>query len=123
MTTAGNLVAQGDAAGNFAIYRADNGEELWSIPVQSGIIAGPMTYKVDGEQYIAVLAGWGGGYPVTGGELVRKSGNKHYISRILAFKLGGSAKLPPLPLEQAKVLNPPAQTANAATIDHGRSLY
>jgi mono/diheme cytochrome c family protein len=82
-----------------------------------------MTYEVDGQQYIAVLAGWGGGYAVTGGELVKKSGNERNISRVLAFKLGGSAKLPPLPVEQAKVLNPPAQTANAATIDSGRRLY
>jgi mono/diheme cytochrome c family protein len=123
MTTAGNLVAEGDAAGDFALYRADNGQELWSTPVQTGIVAGPMTYEVDGQQYIAVLAGWGGGYAVTGGELVKKSGNERNISRVLAFKLGGSAKLPPLPVEQAKVLNPPAQTANAATIDSGRRLY
>jgi alcohol dehydrogenase (cytochrome c)/quinohemoprotein ethanol dehydrogenase len=123
MTTAGNLVAEGDAAGNFTIYRADNGQELWSTPVQSGIVAGPMTYEVGGEQYIAVLAGWGGGYAVTGGELVKKSGNERNISRVLAFKSGGTAKLPPLPVEQAKGLNPPAQTASAATIDRGRKLY
>src|SRR5262249_9807578 len=123
MTTAGNLVAEGDAAGNFALYRADNGQELWSMPVQTGIIAGPMTYEVDGQQYVAVLAGWGGGYAVTGGELLRKSGNERNISRVLAFKLDGSAKLPALPVEQAKVLNPPAQSANAATIDRGRRLY
>ncbi|MBV8770768.1 MAG: PQQ-dependent dehydrogenase, methanol/ethanol family [Deltaproteobacteria bacterium] len=123
MTSAGNLVAEGDAAGNFTIYRADDGQKLWSMPVQSGIVAGPMSYEVNGQQYIAVLAGWGGGYPVTGGELLKKSGNGRNISRVLAFKLDGSAKLPPLPVEQAKVLNPPAQTANAATIDKGRRLY
>jgi quinohemoprotein ethanol dehydrogenase len=123
LTTAGNLVAEGDAAGNFALYRADNGQELWSMPVQSGIIAGPMTYEVDGEQYIAVLAGWGGGYALTGGELAKKSGPERNISRVLAFKLGGNAKLPPLPVEQAKVLSPPVQTASAATIDSGRKLY
>jgi quinohemoprotein ethanol dehydrogenase len=123
LTTGGNLVAEGDAAGNFSIYRADNGQELWSMPVQTGIIAGPMTYTVDGEQYIAVLAGWGGGYAVTGGDLVKKSGNERNISRILAFELDGTAKLPPLPVERARVLSPPAQTANAATIDRGRKLY
>jgi PQQ-dependent dehydrogenase (methanol/ethanol family) len=123
LTTAGNLVAEGDAAGNFALYRADNGQELWSMAVQTGVIAGPMTYEVGGQQYIAVLAGWGGGYAVTGGELVKKSGNERNISRILAFKLGGTAKLPPVPVEQAKVLKPPAQTADAGTIESGRKLY
>jgi PQQ-dependent dehydrogenase (methanol/ethanol family) len=41
VTTAGNIVAQGDAAGNFNVYRADNGEKLWSMFAQSGIIAAP----------------------------------------------------------------------------------
>ena len=123
LTTAGNLVAQGDAAGNFNVYRADNGEKLWSMPVQTAVLAGPMTYEVNGEQYIAVLAGWGGGYAILGGELGKKSGNQRNISRILAFKLGGTASLPAVPVEPARVLNPPVQTANAAMIDSGRKLY
>jgi mono/diheme cytochrome c family protein len=123
LTTAGNLVAEGDAAGNFALYRADNGQQLWSMPVQTGVIAGPMTYRIGGEQYIAVLAGWGGGYAVTGGAAVKKSGNERNISRVLAFKLGGTASLPPVPVERALILDPPAQTASAATVDAGRKLY
>jgi mono/diheme cytochrome c family protein len=73
---------------------------------------------------MAVLAGWGGGYAILGGELSKKSGNhEQNMGRILAFKLGGTASLPPVPVEPAKVLNPPAQTADAATIDSGRRLY
>jgi alcohol dehydrogenase (cytochrome c)/quinohemoprotein ethanol dehydrogenase len=123
LTTAGNIVAQGDATGVFALYRADTGAKLWSMPVQTAVIGGPMTYEVGGEQYIAVLAGWGGGYATLGGELSKKSGNQRNISRILAFRLGGMASLPPAPVEAAKVLNPPVQTAKAATIDAGRKLY
>jgi len=122
LTTAGNIVAQGDATGQFAVYRADTGETLWSTPVETAVIAGPMTYEVDGEQYIAVLAGWGGGYAILGGALGKKA-NQRNISRILAFKLGGTAKLPPSPPEPPKVLNPPSQTASAAAIESGRKLY
>jgi glucose dehydrogenase len=60
LTTAGNLVVQGDASGSFNAYRADTGEKLWSTPAQSAVMAGPMTYEVNGEQYIAVMSGWGG---------------------------------------------------------------
>jgi quinohemoprotein ethanol dehydrogenase len=124
LTTAGNLVAQGDTLGNLNVYRADSGQKLWSMPVQTAIMAGPMTYEVDGQQYIAVLAGWGGGYAILGGELSKKSGgHEHNRGRILAFKLRGTASLPAVPVEPAKVLNPPAQTADAATIDSGRKLY
>jgi len=123
LTTAGNLVVQGSAAGDFAVYRADNGEKLWSMPVQTAVIAAPMTYEVDGEQYIGVLAGWGGGYAIVGGELSNKSGNQRNISRVLAFKLGGKATLPPAPPQPARVLNPPPQTASAATVQRGKELY
>jgi alcohol dehydrogenase (cytochrome c)/quinohemoprotein ethanol dehydrogenase len=123
LTTAGNLVVQGSAAGDFAVYRADNGVKLWSMPVQTAVIAAPMTYEVDGEQYIAVLAGWGGGYAMVGGELSNKSGNQRNISRVLAFKLGSKATLPPAPAPPARVLNPPPQTASAAEVLRGKGLY
>ena len=60
MTTAGIWVAQGDAAGYFNVHRADNGKKLWSLFAQSEIIGAPSTYTVGGEQYVAVLSGWGG---------------------------------------------------------------
>jgi quinohemoprotein ethanol dehydrogenase len=59
LTTAGNLVVQGNAAGDFSAYRADTGAKLWSMFAQSPVMAAPVTYEVNGEQYIAVLAGWG----------------------------------------------------------------
>ena len=67
LTTAGNLVVQGNAAGDFGAYRADNGQKLWSTSTQSPVMAAPVSYAVDGEQYIAVLAGWGGIYPLSSG--------------------------------------------------------
>ena len=58
MTTAGNLVVQGQATGELSIYKADNGEKIWSFDAQNGINAQPITYKVNGKQYITQLVGW-----------------------------------------------------------------
>ena len=67
LTSAGNLVVQGNAAGDISAYRADTGEKLWSMFAQSPVMAAPVTYEVNGEQYIAVLSGWGGAYPLLQG--------------------------------------------------------
>ena len=123
LTTAGNLVVQGDASGSFNVYRADNGEKLWSTPAQSAVMAGPMTYEVKGEQYIAVLSGWGGAYPLAAGKEAGKSGNLRNVSRVLVFKVGGTAVLPALPPEQKLVLDPPPASADAATVAAGNGLY
>jgi quinohemoprotein ethanol dehydrogenase len=122
VTTAGNIVAQGDAAGNFNVYRADNGEKLWSMFAQSGIIAAPSTFEVGGEQYIAVMSGWGGSYALSGGKAAALSGNLRNVSRVLVFKLGGTAALPPLE-PRAFVINPPPEPADAASVARGEPLY
>jgi quinohemoprotein ethanol dehydrogenase len=122
VTTAGNLVAQGDASGNFNVYRADTGVKLWSMFAQSGIIAAPSTFAVGGEQYIAVLSGWGGSYALSGGKAAAMSGNLRNVSRLLVFKLGGSARLPPLE-PRAIVINPPAEPADASSIARGEPLF
>src|SRR5216684_4426181 len=87
LTTAGDLVIQGNAAGDFSAYRADTGEKLWSTSAQTPVMAAPVTYEIDGEQYVAVLVGWGGGYPLLQGKQSDKSGNERNVSRMLAFKL------------------------------------
>jgi quinohemoprotein ethanol dehydrogenase len=122
VTTAGNIVAQGDAAGNFNVYRADSGAKLWSMFAQSGIIAAPSTFEVAGEQYIAVLSGWGGSYALSGGKAAAMSGNLRNVSRLLVFKLGGTATLPPLE-PRAFVINPPPEPSDAASIARGEPLY
>ena len=123
LATAGNLVFQGEAQGSFSAYRADNGEPLWSTDGQSAVMAGPMTYEVNGEQYVAVMAGWGGVFTLPPGILALKSGKEYNRSRLLVYKLGGKAALPAIvPVEQ-KVLNPPPETAKPATIEQGKALY
>ncbi len=123
LATAGNLVFEGTAAGRFEAYRADDGEKVWSFDAQTGVMAGPVTYTVNGEQYIAVLAGWGGVFPMAAGEVSFKSGRVSNISRMLAFKLDGKVTLPPLPPPDEPVLNPPPATASAAQVHHGEAVF
>ncbi len=123
LATAGNLVFEGTAAGRFEAYRADTGEKVWSFDAQTGVMAGPVTYTVNGEQYVAVLAGWGGVFPLVTGEVSFKSGRVRNVSRMLTFKLDRKASLPPLPPFEEPVLNPPASTASAAAIHHGEAVY
>ena len=123
LATAGNLVFEGTAAGRFEAYRADTGEKVWSFDAQTGVMAGPVTYTVNGEQYVAVLAGWGGVFPLVAGEVAFKSGRVRNVSRMLAFKLDGKASLPPLPPLDEPVLSPPPSTASATAIHHGEAVY
>jgi alcohol dehydrogenase (cytochrome c)/quinohemoprotein ethanol dehydrogenase len=123
LSTAGNLVFEGTAQGNLEAYRAGTGEKLWSADTQSGVVAAPVTYAVNGEQFLAVLAGWGGVFPLAAGEIALKSGRAQNVSRVLAFKLDGKHGLPPLPQLPQPQLKPPRQTASAANVRSGEGLY
>jgi quinohemoprotein ethanol dehydrogenase len=118
LTTAGNLLVEGTEDGNFGVYRASNGEKLWSMPIGTGAVAGPMTYSVDGEQYIAVSAGWAGSLIIIGGGL---SAIHDAPSRMLVFKLGGTAVLPAT--APRAIPPPPPQTASTETIAKGEAAY
>jgi alcohol dehydrogenase (cytochrome c)/quinohemoprotein ethanol dehydrogenase len=82
-----------------------------------------MTYTVNGEQYVAVLAGWGGVFTLAPGEVALSAGRTQNIHRLLAFKLGSKASLPPLPPFTPPQLKPPKSTASAATIHKGEALF
>ncbi len=123
LTTAGNLVIQGTAGGEVVAYRADNGERLWSTLARTGVLAGPVSYEAGGEQYIAVAAGWGGVFSLAPGEIGLMSGRLGNISRILAFKLGGGAELPPAAPVAELAFNPPKLEANDDTVARGKFLY
>src|SRR5690606_16790048 len=71
LATAGNLVFAGHGLGEIAAYRADTGEKLWSAPTQAGVVAAPISYELDGEQYLAVVVGWGGALGLAAGPLAR----------------------------------------------------
>ncbi|PQA86585.1 PQQ-dependent dehydrogenase, methanol/ethanol family [Marinicaulis flavus] len=126
LTTASGLVFAGDVRGFFNVYDAESGDLLKSIDTGASIIAAPMTYEVDGVQYVAVMAGWGGGgwpyVPRYGAAYERRNDG-----RILVFKLGGGEtpkpdKLPPLEPAPAAPEDLFAD-ASPETIAHGRALF
>jgi quinohemoprotein ethanol dehydrogenase len=122
LATAGNLVFQGRSDGIFAAYRATDGEQVWRFDAGTGIMAPPVTYTIDGAQYITVMVGWGGpaGLMNTPASGPVKSG----YGRILTFALNGTAKLnapayghkdPPVPAIASK--------QNARTVHQGSLLF
>lgn len=120
LATGGGIVFQGTAGGNFNAYNAADGSELWSFPAQTGVVAPAITYTVDGEQYVAVMAGWGGIWALApGGILNETSGPVPNISRLLVFKLGGSEELPPAPPLVRRPLDPPAFTGSEEQLATG----
>jgi alcohol dehydrogenase (cytochrome c)/quinohemoprotein ethanol dehydrogenase len=124
LATGGGLVFQGNSGSEFAAYDAADGKKLWSFAAQTGIVAPPVTYTVDGEQYVAVLAGWGGAYAITAdGDLINHQGPVRNLSRLLVFKLGGTAKLPPEPALVELPLDPPPSRASAEVIALGQAKY
>ena len=123
LSTRGNLVFQGNRNQEFAAYNAQTGEKVWNADVQTGIVAAPMTFEMEGEQYVALVAGWGGVLPLLLGELAHTDkGKVPNRSRVLIYKLNGEAELP-LAQDFAPVIDPPRQFANAADIDNGRVVY
>ena len=124
LATAGGLVFQGTAGSEFNAYNAATGDKLWSFPAQTGVVAPPITYTVDGEQYVAVLAGWGGAYALSvDGELMKRKAPVRNVSRMLVFKLGGTSALPEVQDMAAVPLDPPPSRASADVIAAGGKSY
>ena len=117
LATAGNLLIQGTINKTLAIYRADTGAKLWEMNIDQAPIAGPITYMIDGEQYIAINAGWGGSPVLNLGPFQTAT------AKLLVFKLGGKAKLPPMPPRSTALPHPPPLRAPEAQVAQGRTLY
>ena len=125
LATAGGLVFQGDANGYFNAYAADTGKKLASIALGSSMMAAPAAYAVNGTQYVAIVAGYGGGGVILGAPLDPESAAYKYGNegRIIALKLGGPP--PPLPPLRSDVPMPelPERPADARQIAAGEVLY
>jgi len=120
LATAGNLLIQGTIDKTLAIYRADTGKKLWEMNVDQVGIAGPVTYMIDGVQYLAINVGWGGS-PVY--NLTKNGPFRIGTAKLLVFKLGAKGvTLPPLPLAEEDPVQPmdriPADQAK-----RGAALY
>ena len=121
LTTAGNLLFEGTINKTFAAYRADNGNQLWELPVENVPVSGPITYLVKGKQYIAVNAGWNSAI-VHGLNTVAKP---FFVSsaRLLVFSLDAKAvQLPPTP-PAGSIPDPPTQTFPVEQVQAGALLY
>lgn len=120
LATAGNLLVQGTINKTVAIYRATDGKKLWEMNVDQAAVAGPISYMIDGEQYIALNAGWGGS-PVY--NINRNGPFRTATAKLLVFKLGATGvTLPPMPAPSA-IAPPPPLRAPEATVTRGRVLY
>jgi PQQ-dependent dehydrogenase (methanol/ethanol family) len=123
LSTAGNLVFHGNIVGEFGAYSADRGELLWSFPTQTGVAAGPVSYELNGEQYVSVAVGWGTILATLGGPGAAALGLENR-SRVLTFRLGGTAALPaPAEAEQQPPVEPPELLASSETVTQGHRLY
>ena len=125
LATGGGLVFQGDANGNLNAYSSDKGEKLATIALGTSMMAAPITYKVNGTQYVAIIAGYGGGATILGTPLDPESAAYKYGNdgRIIALKIGGPAPtLPPLRTDPPTT-EPPARPTDAKQIAAGELLY
>jgi PQQ-dependent dehydrogenase (methanol/ethanol family) len=121
LATAGNLVFQGRADGTLRAYRATDGEVLWEFQHETGIGAAPITYSIDGTQYVSVLSGWGGPEVLLNTPL---GAGRVGPGRLLTFALDGTAELPePMP-PAAPIEAPTFELAvSDDEIEAGTALY
>ncbi|MBD3678601.1 MAG: PQQ-dependent methanol/ethanol family dehydrogenase [Rhodobacteraceae bacterium] len=87
MTTAGGLVFTGTPEGKFIAFDDETGEELWSFQTGSGIVGQPVTWEMNGEQYVSVVSGWGGAVPLWGGEVAKKVTYLNQGGMVWTFRL------------------------------------
>jgi alcohol dehydrogenase (cytochrome c)/quinohemoprotein ethanol dehydrogenase len=123
LATAGGLVFQGTGSGEFTALDAATGQQLWSAPTQTGVVAAPMSYAIDGEQYVAIMVGTGSSWAMIGGDSNMKGFAMPNVSRLLVYKLGGKVQLPAAPAMVRPPMNPPPATAPAAAVARGGAVY
>ena len=124
LSTAADLVFQGNGDGYFVAYDAQNGDELWKVNTYTSTIAPPVTYSIDGEQYVAIQVGSGGAAGLTEGDLAMPASAKYgNFGRMLAFKINGGLSIDEPEHWARDIPEPPIVQASAAQIEHGGELY
>jgi quinohemoprotein ethanol dehydrogenase len=125
MTSAGNLVFQGTARGEFAAYNAGTGEKLWSFNAGLGIVGAPISYEVDGAQYISILVGYGGATGTLGKRFDYGWRFNEQPRRLLTFALAKEAALPlgNPPRYRVNVADDPAFIIDTRLANNGSALY
>src|SRR3989475_5748397 len=124
VSTAGNLVFQGQGTGEFAAYAADSGKKLWSIQTKSAIDSIPVTFSVNSEQYVITSVGWGSGSRLFApARTMATPESKRGPSRLYGFKLGSKVSFPTPRIEIPPVPKPPEQKGSEEIIHKRERLY
>jgi len=118
LSTAGGLVFRGTTDGQFVAYDAESGRQLWATDVQNSGVGGPISYEVNGDQYIAIALGRGAATLVEAS--VPQPAKLPHANRVVAFKLGGTAALPPYVYERQDLRHPPVEKVDAEVAASGR---
>lgn len=87
LTTAGGLVFYGTPEGHFRAVDDETGEVLYEFQTGSGIVSSPITWKMDGEQYVSIVSGWGGAVPLWGGDVAKRVNFLNQGGMVWTFKL------------------------------------
>ncbi|MBP0048721.1 PQQ-dependent methanol/ethanol family dehydrogenase [Marinobacterium sp. AK62] len=87
LATKGNLVFTGNPEGYLMAFDAKSGEMLYKFQTGSGIVGSPITWEMDGEQYVSVVSGWGGAVPLWGGEVAKRVKHLNQGGSVWTFKL------------------------------------
>ena len=87
LATGGHLVFWGTPEGFLQAADAKTGKVVWKFQTGSGIVARPITWEVKGEQYVAVVSGWGGAVPLWGGDVAKKASFLEQGGSVWVFKL------------------------------------
>lgn len=87
LTTKGGLVFTGTGDGYLKAFDAKSGEELWKFQTGSGIVSSPVTWEMDGEQYVGIASGYGGAVPLWGGDMADLTKPVPQGGSFWAFKL------------------------------------
>jgi quinohemoprotein ethanol dehydrogenase len=125
LSTAGNLVFLGTATGLLNAYAADSGKPLWSFDAKLGIMAPPISFAIDGKQYVSVLVGYGGGAGEGGPGFAQGWKYAKQMRRLLTFAIDATEELPPTPARDFHVaaLDEPSLRIDKALADKGALLY
>lgn len=120
LSTAGNLVFQGMGTGQLVAYTADKGSKVWSFDAQSGIMAQPISYQVDGIQYLTVITSWRAGSLMSGFPVW-----DYYAQhrRVLTFALGGKTTLPSPDVSPIPVVDDPTFELDETQVHKGAEIF
>jgi quinohemoprotein ethanol dehydrogenase len=126
LSTAGDLVFQGQADGYITAYSAAEGRRVWAFYSAAAALGAPISFAIGKRQYISILNGPTQGHPASLGAMSARFGwdSRAHPRRLLTFVLDGTGVLPPTPgPTPAKPLDAPEFTVDEALATEGGLAY